>query len=67
MAAPSRQRIVEALLERHGTTYASEAGITIGEDPTPMPLYRLLCLATLLSARIRADAAVQATRAQVGS
>lgn len=63
MAAAGRQKIVEALLDRHGTTYAAEAGITIGDDPTPMPLYRLLCLATLLSARIRAGAAVEATRA----
>ena len=63
MAEPTPEAIVDALLERHGTTYAEEAGITLGDDPTPSPLYRLLCLATLLSARIRADAAVEASRA----
>lgn len=52
-----------ALLDRHGRTYAAEAGIRLRPDPTPSPLYRLLCLATLLSARIRAEAAVEASRA----
>ncbi|CAN5736997.1 endonuclease [soil metagenome] len=51
------------LLDRHGQTYAAEARIRLTSDPTPSPLYRLLCLATLLSARVRADAAVEATRA----
>ena len=40
-----------------------EARIRLPRDPTPSPLYRLLCLATLLSARIRAEAAVEAARA----
>ena len=62
MAKPSKQRIIEALLERHGQTYAAELGIDLERD-TPSALYRWLCAATLLSARIGADIAMQATRA----
>lgn len=58
----SQTRTVETLLERHGQTYSDEAGISLGKG-TPAPLYQLLCLATLLSARIRAEAAVSASRA----
>lgn len=53
--------MVAALLDRHGQTYARQAGFTVQD--TPSLLYRLLCLATLLSARIRADVAVAAARA----
>lgn len=49
------------LLERHGRTYADEAGIDVGKG-TPRELFRLLCLALLLSARIRAGVAVAAAR-----
>lgn len=52
---------VRALLELHGRTYAEEAGIRLRN--TPVPLYRLLVLSLLLSARIRADTAVAAARA----
>ena len=62
MAKPSRNRIVEALLERHGETYAAELGIAL-ERNTPSLLYRWLCAATLLSARIGADIAMDAARA----
>jgi hypothetical protein len=51
---------VRALLDRAGTTYAEEAGITLADEPAP--LYRLLVLSTLLSTRIRADIAVAAAR-----
>jgi len=51
-----------ALLERHGTTYAEEIGIRLGRGG-PSPLFRLLCAALLLSARISADLAVAAARA----
>ncbi|GAA2098276.1 endonuclease [Streptomyces albiaxialis] len=57
----SDKAVVRALLERHGQTYAREAGITLRD--TPSPLYRLLVLSLLLSARIRADIAVAASRA----
>lgn len=61
MAKPSKDQIVKALLERHGRTYASELGIELERD-TPSVLYRWLCAATLLSARIGADLAIQAAR-----
>lgn len=42
MASPSKSRIAEALLERHGQTYAAELGIDVARG-TPSPLFRLLC------------------------
>ena len=62
MVKPSRERIVKALLERHGHTYAAELGIDLARN-TPSVLYRWLCAATLLSARISAGIAMQAARA----
>jgi endonuclease III len=52
--------IVGALLGRYGHLYAEEAGIRLADRPGP--LYQLLVLATLLSARIPADIAVSAAR-----
>ncbi|WP_327292217.1 endonuclease [Streptomyces sp. NBC_01198] len=52
---------VEKVMAAYGQTYAAEAGITLRD--TPQPLYRLLVLTVLLSARIRTDAAVGAARA----
>ncbi|WP_418955640.1 endonuclease [Streptomyces tritici] len=52
---------VEELLAERGETYAEEAGIRLKD--TPQPLYELLVLAHLLSARIRASTAVAAARA----
>jgi endonuclease III len=49
-----------AVLDRYGTTYADQAGIRLAD--TPAPLFRLLVLADLLSARINADVAVSAAR-----
>lgn len=64
-AKPARQHgnraTARALLKTHGQTYAEQAGITLRD--TPSPLYRLLVLSLLLSARIRADIAVAASRA----
>lgn len=56
-----QEEIVKALLERHGRTYAAEANISL-DRATPAPLFQLLTLSILLSARIRADAAVSAAR-----
>ncbi|POX50129.1 endonuclease [Streptomyces sp. Ru71] len=53
-------RVVEELVRAHGRTYAEEAGIRLRD--TPQPLYRLLVLSVLLSARIRASVAVAAAR-----
>jgi endonuclease III len=52
--------LVRTLLERYGRSYATEAGIRLADRPAP--LYQLLVLATLLSARISADIAVAAAR-----
>ena len=54
-----RARAAE-LLERSGKTYAQEAGITLRN--TPSPLYRLLVLATLLSAPIGTPIGMAAAR-----
>src|SRR6201994_5044418 len=52
--------IIKALLDQCGVTYAEEAGIKLADRPGP--LYQLLVLTTLLSARITADIAVGAAR-----
>lgn len=57
---PSHDCVLAALLERHGRTYADEAGIRLTDEPAP--LYQLLVLTSLLSARITADIAVSAAR-----
>jgi endonuclease III len=51
MARPSRRRIAEALLERHGRTFTDELGIDLAAG-TPSPLFRLLVASILFSARI---------------
>jgi endonuclease III len=61
MAAPSKDDIVKALLDRHGQTYAEELGIKV-EKNTPTELYRLLCASVLMSARISSSIASEAAR-----
>jgi len=56
----TQDRLVQTLLDRYGTTYARQAGIRLADRPAP--LYQLLVLATLLSARISGDIAVSAAR-----
>ena len=56
----TKQDVAGALIERHGTTYAEQAGIKLKDAPAP--LYQLLVLSVLLSARISADVAVAAAR-----
>jgi hypothetical protein len=63
MDAPPAKAVVRALLKRHGTTYAEEIGIGRLDRSGPSPLFRLLCAALLLSARISADLAITAARA----
>jgi endonuclease III len=65
MSRTGDRAVVRALLERHGTTYADEIGIRLGRGG-PSALFRLLCAALLLSARISADLAVAAARALAG-
>ena len=62
MPKSDQDRIVAALLEQHGQTYAEQLGIDL-EDGTPSPLFRWLCAALLMSARISAATAVDAARA----
>ena len=50
----------QVLVQRHGRTYADEAGITLRDKPAP--LWQLLVLSLLLSARISSDIAVAAAR-----
>ncbi|GAB4137321.1 MAG: hypothetical protein Tsb0016_02430 [Sphingomonadales bacterium] len=56
---PSAASVIEALLERHGLTYAEELEIGIGKN-TPSPLFCWLCAALLMSARISTGIAVKA-------
>ncbi|GAA4429339.1 endonuclease [Georgenia halophila] len=56
----TQRRTVEVLLDRHGKTYAEQAEVKLRD--TPSPLYRLLVLSLLLSARISAEIAVAAAR-----
>jgi endonuclease III len=58
--AMTRDDTVRTLLEKYGHSFADQAGIRLAD--TPSPLYRLLVLAHLLSARISADVAVAAAR-----
>ncbi|MEU1573598.1 endonuclease [Streptomyces collinus] len=56
-----RERVVRELVGAHGRTYAEDAGIALKD--TPQPLYRLLVLSHLLSARIRGSVALATARA----
>ncbi len=62
MSKPSKRRIAEALLERHGRTFAEELGIDVAKA-TPAPLFRLFVASILFSARIGHGIAVDAARA----
>ena len=60
MTSTRRERVLARLLADHGTTYAAEAGIRLRDEPSP--LYRLLVLTVLLSARISSGLGVAAAR-----
>lgn len=59
--AERHDQVVRALLDRHGRTYARDAGIRFGDQPAP--LFQHLVLSLLLSARIKGDIAIAAARA----
>jgi endonuclease III len=59
--APTQRDIARALLDRYGRTFAEELGIDVAKN-TPSPLFRLLCAAALMSARISSSIAVEAAR-----
>ena len=52
--------VARRVLDRYGRTYSDEAGIRLTDEPAP--LFQLLVLAQLLSARIAAGIAVTAAR-----
>jgi len=58
-----RRKTVKAILDQYGRTWAEEAGILV--ENKPAPLFQLLCLSLLLSARIRNETAVSAQRALI--
>ena len=58
--AAKRDAVARVLLDRYGRTYAEDAGIRLADKPAP--LYQLLVLAKLLSARISAEIAIRAAR-----
>src|SRR5699024_7890552 len=57
-----KQGRCDALLERHGRSFASELGVDISRN-TPSPLFRVFTFALLASTRISADIAMHAARA----
>jgi hypothetical protein len=60
MAGKKDGQVAKALLKEAGRTYADEAGIKLADAPAP--LYQLLVLALLSSARISTEIAVAAAR-----
>ncbi|MEV5967135.1 endonuclease [Kribbella sp. NPDC051952] len=59
-AKTRREALVRLTLDRHGRTYAQEAGIRLTDKPAP--LFQLLTLSLLLSAPISARVAVPAAK-----
>lgn len=57
-----KKSIIAILLEQYGQTFSAELGIDISKN-TPSELFCLLCASILLSARIRASAAMSAAKA----
>lgn len=58
--AATEPNLLATALQRYGQTFAAEAGIRLADKPAP--LYQLLVLSNLLSARITAEIAVAAAR-----
>lgn len=56
----AHERVLDALLERHGRTCADEAGIPLADKPSP--LFQLLVLTSLLSANLDAHLGLRAMR-----
>ncbi|AKT51342.1 hypothetical protein [Arsenicicoccus sp. oral taxon 190] len=55
-----QQQTARRLMERHGRTFAADAGIALHDKPSP--LWQLLVLSLLLSTRIRSEIAVATAR-----
>lgn len=56
----AHERVLDALLERHGRAFADEAGIPLADKPSP--LFQLLVLTSLLSANLDAHLGLRAMR-----
>jgi hypothetical protein len=56
----TQRDLARTLVRRHGATFAEQAGFAVADKPSP--LWRLLVLSLLLSARIGSDIAVAAAR-----
>jgi endonuclease III len=61
VAKTSNREAVREMLDTYGRTYAAEANIRLKN--TPQPLYQLLVMSLLLSARISSGIALAASRA----
>jgi endonuclease III len=61
VARPSRHHIAQAVLARYPATYGEELGVR--SPATPSGSFRILTMALLMGARIRADVALAAARA----
>jgi len=61
MTTKADRRTARELIATHGRTYAQDAGVRVRD--TPKPLYQLLVLSSLLSARIKAKVATDSARA----
>jgi len=57
--------VVRRLLDRHGRTFSDEAGIRLADEPAP--LFQLLVLAQVLSARIAVAIAVAAAQGLIAA
>lgn len=55
-----QRKVAVQLLRRLGRTFASEAGITLRDEPAP--LWQLVVMSQLLSTRISSDVAIQTAR-----
>ncbi len=66
MADTSPTKRVKVLLDTYGRSYAQELGLAPLKN-TPAPLFQLLCMSLLLSARIAAGNAMRAARALIES
>lgn len=60
----TQQQLVNALLDKHGRTFASELSADLARN-TPAPLFQLLCLALLTSAPVQADIAMRGAKALI--
>lgn len=60
--APKEEVLVDRLIDRYGRLFSEELGIDLAQN-TPSPLFRWLCAALLLSARIPHKTAMAAAKA----